>query len=184
MMLQEQARNLQGNNVSSSSSSSSNKAIVNISSISALMALPKFLPYSTAKAAVDELTRCCALDLGQHNIRYVRTSILPQTPALCRFQPVHWSLPLFVITWSCAHRCGQTSADITMCTASSRLQTHSTHSPRAGFDTAYAHDHSHCVHSLLCSHCSLMVQCQCSAARTCSDQWFQGVCRQAGSSKP
>ncbi|DBB10775.1 hypothetical protein WJX82_008523 [Trebouxia sp. C0006] len=44
-------------------------AIVNVSSISAFMAQPAFVPYSTTKAAVNEMTRCCALDLGKHSIR-------------------------------------------------------------------------------------------------------------------
>jgi len=46
-------------------------AIVNVSSISAFMAQPAFVPYSTTKAAVNEMTRCCALDLGKHSIRYL-----------------------------------------------------------------------------------------------------------------
>ena len=44
-------------------------AIVNVSSISAFMAQPGFVPYSSTKAAVNEMTRCCALDLGKHSIR-------------------------------------------------------------------------------------------------------------------
>jgi len=46
-------------------------AIVNVSSISAFMAQPGFVPYSSTKAAVNEMTRCCALDLGKHSIRYL-----------------------------------------------------------------------------------------------------------------
>jgi len=46
-------------------------AIVNVSSISAFMAQPAFVPYSSTKAAVNEMTRCCALDLGKHSIRYL-----------------------------------------------------------------------------------------------------------------
>ncbi len=44
-------------------------SIVNVSSISAFMAQPGFVPYSSTKAAVNEMTRCCALDLGKHSIR-------------------------------------------------------------------------------------------------------------------
>ncbi|KAL3142369.1 hypothetical protein ABBQ38_002706 [Trebouxia sp. C0009 RCD-2024] len=44
-------------------------AIVNVSSISAFMAQPGFVPYSSTKAAINEMTRCCALDLGKHCIR-------------------------------------------------------------------------------------------------------------------
>ena len=44
-------------------------AIVNVSSISAFMAQPGFVPYSSTKAAINEMTRCCALDLGKHSIR-------------------------------------------------------------------------------------------------------------------
>ena len=44
-------------------------SIVNVSSISAFMAQPGFVPYSSTKAAINEMTRCCALDLGKHCIR-------------------------------------------------------------------------------------------------------------------
>lgn len=44
-------------------------AIVNIASTSAFVAQPGFVPYSTSKAAVVQLGRCCALDLAQHGIR-------------------------------------------------------------------------------------------------------------------
>ena len=44
-------------------------AIVNVSSISAFMAQPGFVPYSSTKAAINGMTRCCALDLGKHCIR-------------------------------------------------------------------------------------------------------------------
>ncbi len=44
-------------------------AIVNISSISSLIAQPGFVPYSMTKAAIAQMTRNTALDLGQYNIR-------------------------------------------------------------------------------------------------------------------
>jgi NAD(P)-dependent dehydrogenase (short-subunit alcohol dehydrogenase family) len=44
-------------------------AIVNLSSISAHIAQPKRWTYNAAKGAVNQLTRCMALDLAQHNIR-------------------------------------------------------------------------------------------------------------------
>lgn len=45
-------------------------AIINMSSVNAEIALPGFVPYAMTKAAVSQLTRNCAMDLGQHNIRY------------------------------------------------------------------------------------------------------------------
>jgi len=44
-------------------------AIVNISSISSQIAQPGFVPYSMTKAAIAQMTRNTALDLGQYNIR-------------------------------------------------------------------------------------------------------------------
>eukprot|EP00039_Didymoeca_costata_P023328 m.6733 g.6733 ORF g.6733 m.6733 type:complete len:270 (+) comp3574_c0_seq1:109-918(+) len=44
-------------------------SIVNISSISAHIAQPDRWTYNAAKGAVNQLTRCAALDLGQHGIR-------------------------------------------------------------------------------------------------------------------
>jgi|ERR1017187_2001477 dihydroanticapsin dehydrogenase len=44
-------------------------AIVNVSSISAYIAEPNSLTYSTSKAAILGLTRCLALDLARCNIR-------------------------------------------------------------------------------------------------------------------
>ena len=45
-------------------------AIVNIASISARIAQAKFAPYAMSKAAVKQLTRNSAVDLGKYNIRY------------------------------------------------------------------------------------------------------------------
>ena len=44
-------------------------AIVNLSSISAHIAQPNRWTYNAAKGAVNQLTRCMALDLAPHNIR-------------------------------------------------------------------------------------------------------------------
>ena len=44
-------------------------AIVNIASTSAFVAQPGFVPYSTSKGAVMQLSRCSALDLGRYGIR-------------------------------------------------------------------------------------------------------------------
>lgn len=44
-------------------------AIVNLSSISAHIAQPDRWTYNAAKGAVNQLTRCMALDLARHNIR-------------------------------------------------------------------------------------------------------------------
>ena len=44
-------------------------AIVNIASISGIVAQPAFVPYNASKGAVIQLTRCLALDLAPHSIR-------------------------------------------------------------------------------------------------------------------
>ena len=44
-------------------------AIVNLGSISSVIAQPDFIPYNTTKAALFNFTRCLAMDLGAHNIR-------------------------------------------------------------------------------------------------------------------
>lgn len=44
-------------------------SIVNIASISSLVAQPAFVPYNTAKGAVLQMTRCMAMDLGSFGIR-------------------------------------------------------------------------------------------------------------------
>lgn len=44
-------------------------AIVNIASISGIVAQPQFLTYSTTKAAIIQMTKNLALDLGGHGIR-------------------------------------------------------------------------------------------------------------------
>lgn len=44
-------------------------AIVHVCSISAYIAQPNFVTYSTTKGAIASMTRCMALDLAKHNIR-------------------------------------------------------------------------------------------------------------------
>ena len=44
-------------------------AIVNLASVSGLIAQPGFIPYNASKGAVMQLTRCLAMDLAPHNIR-------------------------------------------------------------------------------------------------------------------
>jgi NAD(P)-dependent dehydrogenase (short-subunit alcohol dehydrogenase family) len=46
-----------------------NGAIVNVSSHQAVRAVPGALPYATAKAAVEGLTRALAVDYGPHGVR-------------------------------------------------------------------------------------------------------------------
>lgn len=60
--------------------------IVNISSIASLKPLPGLTGYCTAKAALDQFTKCCALDLAPKSIRVnainpgvVRTPIFQKT---------------------------------------------------------------------------------------------------------
>lgn len=47
----------------------SGPSVVNLSSISAVVAQEGFIPYSTTKGAILAFSRCAALDLGRHNIR-------------------------------------------------------------------------------------------------------------------
>jgi NAD(P)-dependent dehydrogenase (short-subunit alcohol dehydrogenase family) len=44
-------------------------SIVNMSSVSGLVASPDWIPYSATKGAIIQLTRNLALDLGSFNIR-------------------------------------------------------------------------------------------------------------------
>ncbi|MGH9407642.1 MAG: SDR family NAD(P)-dependent oxidoreductase [Terriglobia bacterium] len=44
-------------------------AIVNLASISSWVAQPNFFAYSATKAAILQMTRCMAMDLGPHKIR-------------------------------------------------------------------------------------------------------------------
>ncbi len=44
-------------------------AIVNVSSVTGLRAFPNLVGYCVSKAAVDQLTRCTALDLAPHGVR-------------------------------------------------------------------------------------------------------------------
>ncbi|CAO1346282.1 unnamed protein product [Diamesa hyperborea] len=43
--------------------------IVNVSSICGIRSIPGLLPYSMSKAALDQFTKCVALDLAPHNVR-------------------------------------------------------------------------------------------------------------------
>ncbi|KAK3235863.1 hypothetical protein CYMTET_53966 [Cymbomonas tetramitiformis] len=43
--------------------------VINVSSIAAQRPFPNLLPYCVSKAAVDQLTRCCALELASKGIR-------------------------------------------------------------------------------------------------------------------
>ncbi len=44
-------------------------AVVNLSSVAGTRAFPGLLSYGVSKAAVDQLTRCAALDLASHGVR-------------------------------------------------------------------------------------------------------------------
>jgi NAD(P)-dependent dehydrogenase (short-subunit alcohol dehydrogenase family) len=44
-------------------------AVVNVSSVAGLRAFPGLASYCVSKAAVDQLTRCAALDLAPHGVR-------------------------------------------------------------------------------------------------------------------
>ena len=61
-------------------------AIVNIGSISSIIAQPDYVPYNTSKSAVLNFTRCLAMDLAPLNIRV--NTVCPgvtHTPALEKF---------------------------------------------------------------------------------------------------
>ncbi|KAK7576213.1 hypothetical protein V9T40_012499 [Parthenolecanium corni] len=63
-------------------------AIVNISSQAAQAALADHVVYGATKAAVDSITRCMALELGEHNIRV--NSVNP-TVVWTEMGAKHWS---------------------------------------------------------------------------------------------
>lgn len=44
-------------------------SIVNVSSIAGTRSFPNLLPYSMSKAAMDQLTKCCALELAEKQVR-------------------------------------------------------------------------------------------------------------------
>jgi 3-oxoacyl-[acyl-carrier protein] reductase len=47
-------------------------SIVNVSSVSAIKQAPGLLSYATSKAAVDMITKSCAIELAPYNIRVNR----------------------------------------------------------------------------------------------------------------
>jgi len=49
--------------------SSRKGAVVNVSSVAGVRAFPNLASYCVSKAAVDQLTRCAALDLAAHGVR-------------------------------------------------------------------------------------------------------------------
>ena len=48
-------------------------AIVNVSSQASQVALQDHLVYCSSKGAVDQATRCMALELGKHQVRCLQT---------------------------------------------------------------------------------------------------------------
>ncbi|NTA50925.1 SDR family oxidoreductase [Agrobacterium tumefaciens] len=65
-------------------------AIVNVSSQAALVALPGHISYGSSKAALDNITRCSALEFGRYNIRV--NSVNP-TVVMTPISSGHWSQP-------------------------------------------------------------------------------------------
>ncbi|SEH85177.1 NAD(P)-dependent dehydrogenase, short-chain alcohol dehydrogenase family [Mycolicibacterium rutilum] len=65
-------------------------AIVNVSSQASLVALPGHISYGSSKAAVDNITRVSALELGPHNIRV--NSVNP-TVVMTEMSASHWGRP-------------------------------------------------------------------------------------------
>lgn len=65
-------------------------SIVNVSSQTALVALPGHISYGSSKAALDNITRCSALELGRYNIRV--NSVNP-TVVMTPISSGHWSQP-------------------------------------------------------------------------------------------
>jgi NAD(P)-dependent dehydrogenase (short-subunit alcohol dehydrogenase family) len=44
-------------------------SIINLGSISSFIAQPGFVPYNATKGAINQMTKCVALDCGDYNIR-------------------------------------------------------------------------------------------------------------------
>jgi L-xylulose reductase len=65
-------------------------AIVNVSSQAALVALPGHISYGSSKAALDNITRVSALELGRHGIRV--NSVNP-TVVMTEMSGSHWGRP-------------------------------------------------------------------------------------------
>jgi L-xylulose reductase len=65
-------------------------SIVNVSSQASLVALPGHVSYGSSKAALDNITRVCALELGQHNIRV--NSVNP-TVVMTDMSAPYWGSP-------------------------------------------------------------------------------------------
>ncbi|AOW94348.1 short-chain dehydrogenase [Rhodococcus sp. WMMA185] len=65
-------------------------AIVNVSSQAALVALPGHISYGSSKAALDNITRVSALELGKYNIRV--NSVNP-TVVMTEMSASYWGQP-------------------------------------------------------------------------------------------
>jgi L-xylulose reductase len=65
-------------------------SIVNVSSQASLVALPGHISYGSSKAAVDNITRVSALELGKHNIRV--NSVNP-TVVMTEMSEYYWGRP-------------------------------------------------------------------------------------------
>ena len=65
-------------------------SIVNVSSQASLVALPGHISYGSSKAAVDNITRVSALELGKHNIRV--NSVNP-TVVMTEMSAYYWGRP-------------------------------------------------------------------------------------------
>jgi L-xylulose reductase len=65
-------------------------SIVNVSSQASLVALLGHLSYGSSKAALDNITRVCALELGAHNIRV--NSVNPGV-VMTEMAASHWGRP-------------------------------------------------------------------------------------------
>jgi L-xylulose reductase len=65
-------------------------SIVNVSSQASLVALPGHISYGSSKAALDNITRVAALELGKHNIRV--NSVNP-TVVMTDMSAFYWGRP-------------------------------------------------------------------------------------------
>ena len=65
-------------------------SIVNVSSQASLVALSGHVSYGSSKAALDNITRVCALELGQYNIRV--NSVNP-TVVMSQMSEFYWGRP-------------------------------------------------------------------------------------------
>ena len=74
---------------------SGNGAVVHVSSVCGMRSFPNVITYCMSKAALDQITRCMALELASKNVRV--NSVNPGvivTEVSCCFRHIFYLLPL------------------------------------------------------------------------------------------